>query len=164
MNKIILIGRLTADPEISYSQKEPPVTIARYSIAVDKRQKRDDGIKADYFRLVALGRAGEFAEKYLRKGMKIAVAGHVQTGSYLNRDGVKMPFFEVFVEEQEFAESKRASEEAVSAVPQSSQSLALHARQDDTDRRNEGRQSSGYTVDQNGFMSLTDCDDDLPFS
>ncbi len=163
MNKIILIGRLTADPEISYSQKEPPVAIARYSIAVDKRQKRDDGIKVDYFRLVALGRTGEFTEKYLRKGMKIAVVGHVQTGSYLNRDGVKMPFFEVFVEEQEFAESKRASEEAAPAAPRSSQSLALHARQD-TDRRNEGRQNSGYTVDQNGFMSLTDCDDDLPFN
>ncbi len=163
MNKIILIGRLTADPEISYGQKEPSVTIARYSIAVDKRQKRDDGIKVDYFRLVALGRAGEFAEKYLRKGMKIAVVGHVQTGSYLNRDGVKMPFFEVFVEEQEFAESKRASEEDASAAPRPSRSLALHARQA-TDRRNEGRQSSGYTVDQNGFMSLTDCDDDLPFN
>ncbi|MCC8162237.1 MAG: single-stranded DNA-binding protein [Lachnospiraceae bacterium] len=158
MNKIILIGRLTADPEISYSQKEPPVTIARYSIAVDKRQKRDDGIKVDYFRLVALGRTGEFAEKYLRKGMKIAVVGHVQTGSYLNRDGVKMPFFEVFVEEQEFAESKKASEETTPAAQQSSQSLALHARHD-MDRRNDG-----YVVDRNGFMALTDCDDDLPFN
>lgn len=68
MNKIILIGRLTADPEISYSKKDPPVTIARYSIAVDKRQKRDDDIRVDYFQLVALGRTGEFAEKYLRKG------------------------------------------------------------------------------------------------
>ncbi|MCD8248472.1 MAG: single-stranded DNA-binding protein [Lachnospiraceae bacterium] len=158
MNKIILIGRLTADPEISYSKKDPSVTIARYSIAVDKRQKRDDGIKVDYFQLVALGHTGEFAEKYLRKGTKIAVIGHVQTGKYINRDGVKMPFFEVFVEEQEFAESKKASEAATSATSQFSQSLALHAGQD------MDRQNDGYTVDQNGFVALTDCDDDLPFN
>ncbi len=153
MNKIILIGRLTADPEISYSKKDPSVTIARYSITVNKRQKRDDGIKVDYFRLVALGRAGEFAEKYLRKGMKIAVIGHVQTGRYINRDGVKMPFFEVFVEEQEFAESKKASEAATSVVSQS-----LYTGQD------TNRQNNGYTVDQNGFVNLTDYDDDLPFN
>ncbi|MCD8196529.1 MAG: single-stranded DNA-binding protein [Lachnospiraceae bacterium] len=153
MNKIILIGRLTADPEISYSKKDPSVTIARYSIAVDKRQKRDDGIKVDYFQLVALGRTGEFAEKYLRKGTKIAVIGHAQTGSYINRDGVKMPFFEVFVEEQEFTESKKASETAASGVSQS-----LYTGQG-TDRQN-----NGYTVDQNGFMALIGYDEDLPFN
>ncbi|MCD8363735.1 MAG: single-stranded DNA-binding protein [Lachnospiraceae bacterium] len=160
MNKIILIGRLTADPEISYSQKEPPVTIARYSLAVDKRKKRDDGVKADFFRLVALGRTGEFAEKYLRKGMKIAVTGHVQTGSYENRDGIKMPFFEVFVEEQEFAESKKASEAAISAAPQSSQLQAPY-----TEQREEGS-NHGQTIEQRSFMFMNpeDFDEDLPFN
>lgn len=106
MNRIMLMGRLTRDPEIRYSQNEKLTAVARYSIAVDKKARREDGITADYFNIVAFDRRAEFAEKYLRKGTKILLCGHVQTGSYNNRDGVKIPFFEVVVDEQEFAESK----------------------------------------------------------
>lgn len=110
MNKIILIGRLTRDPEINYSQSDNPIAIARYSIAVDKKQKRDDGVTADFINIVAFDRLGDFAAKYLYKGMKVALTGRVQTGTYENKDGVKMPFFEVVAEEQEFVESKSASQ------------------------------------------------------
>jgi single-strand DNA-binding protein len=110
MNKIILIGRLTRDPEIRYTSSDKPMAIARYSLAVDKKQKREDGITADFFNIVAFDRFADFAERYLRKGIKIAVSGHVQTGTYKNSEGVKIPFFEVVAEEQEFAEGRNASE------------------------------------------------------
>lgn len=144
MNRIMLMGRLTRDPEIRYSQNEKLTAVARYSIAVDKKARREDGITADYFNIVAFDRRAEFAEKYLRKGTKILLCGHVQTGSYNNRDGVKIPFFEVVVDEQEFAESKNASSQA--------------------DRMQSRTQQNGYSVDQNGFMQIPDdIADELPF-
>ncbi|MGN0133017.1 MAG: single-stranded DNA-binding protein [Lachnospiraceae bacterium] len=107
MNKVILMGRLTRDPEVRYSQGETPLAIARFSLAVDRRGRNNqDGQTADFINCVAFGRQGEFAEKYFRKGTKIAVTGRIQTGSYTNRDGVKVYTTEVVVEEQEFAESK----------------------------------------------------------
>ncbi len=111
MNKVILMGRLTRDPEVRYSQGETPLAIARYTLAVDRRQARNnnDDQTADFINCVAFGRAGEFAEKYFRKGTKIAVSGRIQTGSYTNKDGVRVYTTEVVVEEQEFAESKNAS-------------------------------------------------------
>ncbi len=112
MNKVILMGRLTRDPEVRYSQGETPLAIARYSLAVDRRNARGnngDEQTADFINCVAFGRAGEFAEKYFHKGTKIAVSGRIQTGSYTNKDGVKVYTTEVVVEEQEFAESKNAS-------------------------------------------------------
>ena len=113
MNKVILMGRLTRDPEVRYSQGETPLAIARYSLAVDRRNARGnkggDEQTADFINCVAFGRAGEFAERYFRKGTKIAVSGRIQTGSYTNKDGVKVYTTEVVVEEQEFAESKNAS-------------------------------------------------------
>lgn len=143
MNKIVLMGRIVHDPEISYSQSENPMPIARYSLAVDKKKKRDDGVTADFFRIVAFDRQAEFAEKYLRQGTKILLSGHVQTGTYNSREGVKMPFFEVVVEEQEFAESKKASQ---SNNPQ-------------------GTNQGGYSVDANGFMNIPDgIDEELPFN
>lgn len=110
MNKVILMGRLTRDPEVRYSQGETPLAIARYSLAVDRRMTRNnqDGQTADFINCVAFGRQGEFAEKYLRKGTKIAVTGRIQTGSYTNKDGVKVYTTEVVVEDHEFAESKSA--------------------------------------------------------
>ena len=92
MNKVILMGRLTRDPEVRYSQSDTPMAIARYSLAVDRRGTRNsgDGQTADFINCVAFGRNGEFAEKYLRKGTKIAVTGRIQTGSYTNKDGVKV--------------------------------------------------------------------------
>lgn len=111
MNKVILMGRLTRDPEVRYSQGEQSLAIARYTLAVDRRFRRDgDQQTADFISCVAFGRQGEFAERYLRKGLKIAVTGRIQTGSYTNREGQKVYTTEVVVEDHEFAESKAASE------------------------------------------------------
>ena len=110
MNKVILMGRLTRDPEVRYSQGEQSTAVARYTLAVDRRFRRDnDQQTADFIGCVAFGRQGEFAEKYLRKGTKIAITGRIQTGSYTNRDGQKVYTTDVVVEEQEFAESKNSS-------------------------------------------------------
>lgn len=110
MNKVILMGRLTRDPEIRYSTGENATAIARYSLAVDRRFKRDGEPTADFINCVAFGKTAEFAEKYFRQGIKIAISGRIQTGSYTNKDGVKVYTTDVVVEEQEFAESKSASE------------------------------------------------------
>ena len=111
MNKVILMGRLTRDPEVRYSQGENATAVARYTLAVDRRFNRNnDEQTADFINCVAFGRSGEFAEKYLHKGTKIAVTGRIQTGSYTNKDGVKVYTTDVVVEEQEFAESKAVSD------------------------------------------------------
>ena len=109
MNKVILMGRLTRDPEVRYTQGDNAMAIARYSLAVDRRFKRDGEPDADFINCVAFGKSGEFAEKYLKKGTKIAVVGRIQTGSYTNKDGQKVYTTDVVVEEQEFAESKNSS-------------------------------------------------------
>ena len=139
MNKVILMGRLTRDPEVRYSQGENSMAIARYTIAVDRRVRRDgDQQTADFINCVAFGRSGEFAEKYFHKGIKIAVTGRIQTGSYTNKDGQKVYTTDVIVEEQEFAESKSKSEES-------------------TAKQNN--------VDADGFMNLSDgIDEELPFT
>ena len=109
MNKVILMGRLTRDPEVRYSQGDSSMAIARYSLAVDRRFNRNsEEQNTDFINCVAFGKAGEFAEKYFHKGTKIAVVGRIQTGSYTNKDGVKVYTTDVVVEEQEFAESKNA--------------------------------------------------------
>lgn len=112
MNKVILMGRLTRDPEVRYSQGENALAIARYTLAVDRRQGRSnngDEQTADFINCVAFGRSGEFAEKYFRKGTKLVVSGRIQTGSYTNKDGVRVYTTDVVVDDQEFAESKNAS-------------------------------------------------------
>ena len=110
LNKVILIGRLTRDPEVRYAQGNDNMAIARYSLAVDRRFKKDgDEQTADFIGCVAFGRAGEFAEKYLKQGTKICITGRIQTGSYTNKDGVKVYTTDVVVEDQEFAESKNAA-------------------------------------------------------
>ena len=113
MNKVILIGRLTRDPEVRYSQGAEPLAIARYTLAVDRRGRRDANSDqtADFISCVAFGRNGEFAEKYLKQGTKIAVTGRIQTGSYTNKDGNKVYTTDVVVEEHEFVESKASSSE-----------------------------------------------------
>ena len=108
MNKVILMGRLTRDPEVRYTQGDNAMAIARYSLAVDRRFKRDGEPDADFINCVAFGKSGEFAEKYLKKGTKVAVVGRIQTGSYTNKDGQKVYTTDVVVEEQEFAESKNS--------------------------------------------------------
>ncbi len=107
MNKVILMGRLVRDPEVRYSQGENASAVARYTLAVDRRFNRNnEENNADFIGCVAFGRAAEFAEKYFHKGTKIAVTGRIQTGSYTNKDGVRVYTTDVIVEEQEFAESK----------------------------------------------------------
>ena len=109
MNKVILMGRLTRDPDVRYSAGENSTAVARYTLAVDRRFRRDsDSATADFIGCVAFGRQAEFAEKYLRQGTKIAITGRIQTGSYTNREGQKVYTTDVVVEEQEFAESKNA--------------------------------------------------------
>ena len=138
MNKIILMGRLTRDPEVRYTQKDN-TPVARYSLAVDKKYKRDDGITADFFNIVAFGKFAEFTEKYLRKGTQMLISGRVQTGTY-DKDGIKIPFFEVVVEEQEFAESKNSAS-------------------------SDGSTNSGITTDEQGFMHIPDdFPEKLPFN
>ena len=107
MNKVVLMGRLTRDPDVRYSQGETPLAIARYTLAVDRRFKRNGEQDADFINCVAFGRTAEFAEKYLKQGTKMVVSGRIQTGSYTNREGRKIYTTEVVLEEQEFAESKR---------------------------------------------------------
>ena len=109
MNKVILMGRLTRDPEVRYSQGENNLAIARYTLAVDRRCQRNSDQTADFISCVAFGKAAEFAEKWFKQGIKVAVTGRIQTGSYTNKDGAKVYTTEVVIEEQEFAESKNAT-------------------------------------------------------
>ncbi len=111
MNKVILMGRLTRDPDVRYSQGERSMAVARYTLAVDRRGKRSqdgEGQTADFINIVAFDRAAEFAEKYFRQGMRVLVTGRIQTGSYVNKDGQKVYTTDVVVEEQEFADSKNS--------------------------------------------------------
>ena len=146
MNKVILMGRLTRDPEVRYSQGENSSAVARYSLAVDRRFRRDGEPTADFINCVAFGRAAEFAERYLRQGTKIAVTGRIQTGSYTNKDGVKVYTTDVIVEEQEFADSKNTSSapsESFQASPAPAPSASIG----------------------DGFMNIPDgIDEELPFS
>ena len=109
MNKVILMGRLTRDPEIRYSQGNDQMAIARYTLAVDRRFNRNGDQTADFINCVAFGRSAEFAEKYLKQGTKIVATGRIQTGSYTNKDGNKVYTTDVVIEDQEFAESKGSS-------------------------------------------------------
>ena len=153
MNKVILMGRLTRDPEIRYSQGEQSTAVARYTIAVDRRFRRDgDQQTADFINCVAFGRQGEFAEKYFRKGIKIAITGRIQTGSYTNRAGQKVYTTEVVVEEQEFAESKASSDSYAASHPQQNAAPAPSM-------------PSPGAASADGFMNIPDgIDEELPFN
>lgn len=143
MNKVILMGRLTRDPEVRYGVGENSTAVARYTIAVDRRFKRDGEQNADFIGCVAFGRNAEFAEKYLRQGTKIVLTGRIQTGSYTNRDGQKVYTTDIVVEEQEFAESKAAGNGG----------------------QNNYSRPSAAASDADGFMNIPDgIDDELPFS
>lgn len=136
MNKVILIGRLTRDPEVRYSTGENSIAIARYTLAVNRHFKRDGEAETDFIGCVAFGKQAEFAEKYLRQGVKIAISGRIQTGSYVNKNGAKVYTTNVVVEEHEFAESKR---------------------------NQEGQQDKPQE-DKDGFMNIPDgIDEELPF-
>ena len=148
MNKVVLMGRLTGDPNVKYSNNgENQLCIARYTLAVDRRYKKDGEPTADFIKCIAFGRAGEFAEKYFHKGIKIAIDGRIQTGSYQNRDGQTVYTTDVIVENQEFAESKAASD-------QNSQAAAVPQAEPEPQ------------PDGDGFMNIPDNVDDsgLPFN
>ena len=142
MNKVILMGRLTRDPNVRYTQQnssQESMCVARYTLAVDRRGARDGQQSADFISCVAFGKNGEFAEKYFKQGTKIAITGRIQTGSYTNRDGQKIYTTDVVIEEQEFAESKKAA--------------------------GEQEQNAGYTDAGDGFMNIPDgVDEQLPFA
>lgn len=106
MNKIILMGRLTKDPEIRYSQGENSLAIARFTLAVDRKFKRQGEAEADFISCIAFGKNAEHAERYFKQGLKIAITGRVQTGNYTSKEGNKVYYTEVVIEETEFAESK----------------------------------------------------------
>ena len=143
MNKVILMGRLTRDPEIRYSQGNDQMAIARYTLAVDRRFNRNGDQTADFINCVAFGRSAEFAEKYLKQGTKIVATGRIQTGSYTNKDGNKVYTTDVVIEDQEFAESKGNSTESDSTP---------------SGRPNPANASA------DGFMSIPEgIEDDLPF-
>lgn len=144
MNKVILMGRLTRNPEVRYGAGENSTAVARYTIAVERRFKRDGEQSTDFIGCVAFGRNAEFAEKYLRQGTKIVLTGRIQTGSYTNRDGQKVYTTDIVVEEQEFAESKAATA-------------------GNGDQNNYSRPAAA--ADAEGFMNIPDgIDDELPFS
>ena len=175
MNKVILMGRLTRDPEVRYSAGESGTAIARYTLAVDRRFKRDGEATADFISCVSFGRTAEFAEKYFRQGLKIIVSGRIQTGSYTNNSGQKVYTTDVVVEEQEFAEGKNSCQQG---TPQS-QPQPQGASQSQPQSQGYGQQG-GYSAPQNaqqnygggsfgmgddGFMNIPEgLDDELPFN
>ena len=144
------MGRLTRDPEVRYSQGERSMAIARYTLAVDRRGRRDasdaNAQTADFISCVAFDRAGEFAEKYFRQGMRVLVSGRIQTGSYTNKDGVKVYTTDVVIEDQEFADSKGASDNAGGYQPSQRPAPSMAA--------------------SDGFMNIPDGveDEGLPFN
>ena len=142
MNKVILMGRLTRDPNVRYTQQnssQESMCVARYTLAVDRWAQRGGQPSADFISCVAFGRNGEFAEKHLKQGTKIVVTGRIQTGSYTSRDGQRVYTTDVVIEEQEFAENKKAA--------------------------GEQGQNAGYTDAGDGFMNIPDgVDEQLPFA
>lgn len=141
MNKAILMGRLTRDQDIRYSQGENPVAVARFTLAVERRMKKDGEDNADFIRCVAFGKTAETIEKYVFQGKKIVIEGRIQTGSYTNQDGAKIYTTDIVVESVEFAESRRVEEAGNAALSESA-------------------------TDENGFMNVPDGveDDGLPFN
>lgn len=154
MNKVILMGRLTRDPDVRYSNNAngEQLAIARYTLAVDRRTKAQEGQNADFIRCVCFGRSGEFAEKYFHQGTKIVVEGRIQTGSYQDKDGKTVFTTEVVVENQEFAESKSASEN--------------YAANNKPAEQSNGTPVAPTEPAGDGFMNIPDNVDDsgLPFN
>ena len=143
MNRVILMGRLTRDPDVRYAQSGDNMAIARYTLAIDRRGRRNDNEQsADFISCVAFKNNAEFAEKYLRQGTKVVVEGRIQTGSYTNKDGQKIYTTDVVIESQEFAESKNTSSDDYSAPSRPAPSAA-----------------------GDGFMNIPDgIDEELPFN
>lgn len=141
MNKVILMGRLTMEPEVKYTAEDNPTAVAKYQLAVKRNYAREGQPNSDFIRCVTFGRNAEFTEKYLHRGTKIVITGRIQTGNYTNQAGQKVYTTDIIVEEQEFAESKAVNEERANAA------------------------ASGMEADNEGFMNIPDgIDEDLPFN
>ena len=142
MNKVILMGRLTRDPDIRYTNGDEPMAIARFTLAVNRRTRKDGEQNADFISCVAFGKAAEHAEKYYKKGLQIAISGRIQTGSYTNREGRRVYTTDIMIEEQEFADSKNSGAAGQAA-----------------------EYSGGYETGSDGFMHIPDGvqDEGLPF-
>ena len=125
MNKVILMGRLTAEPDLKYSSKDSSLAITRYTVAVDRRfaKKEEGSTAADFIRCVAFGKAGEFASKYFHKGQRVLVEGRLQIGSFTNKDGQKVPTADVVIENQEFADAPKSGQVVPTASKESSDSV-----------------------------------------
>lgn len=147
MNKVILMGRMTRDPDIRYSQGQDQQCVARFTLAVNRNQKKQEGRQeADFISCVAFGKKAEFCEKWTRKGTKIILSGRIATGSYTNRDGAKVYTTDVIAEEIEFAESKVAAGNG-------------------NDRGQQAAPGNTYSDAGDGFMNIPDgIDEELPFS
>ena len=144
MNKVILMGRLTRDPEVRYSQGANATAVARFSLAVDRKFKREGEPEADFFNCTAFGKLGEFAEKYLKQGTKIVISGRIENDNYTNKDGQKVYGTRILVEECEFAESKDKSS-TTEQKPQNNASVEAGKAE--------------------GFMNVPDgLDEELPFN
>lgn len=142
MNSVSLVGRLTHDPEVRYTQGENPMCIARFNVAVDRRFKRDGEPTADFINCKAFGKQGEFVEKYFTKGKRIGVVGRIQTGNYTNKDGQKVYFTEVICDQVEFVDSKGESGNST-----------------------ESAHNDSPATDKDGFMNIPDgIDEELPFN
>ena len=141
MNKVILMGRLTADPEIRFTKSEPSMKVAQFILAVNRKVKREgDTNNADFFRCISFGKNAEWAEKYLYKGIQILITGHIQTGRYTNSDGQKVYITDVIVEEHEFTQKKPDNME------------------------NRPEMDNPEMTDSDGFMNIPDgIDEELPF-
>ena len=161
MNKVVLMGRLTRDPEIRYSQGENSMAIARYTLAVDRRFTRNsaDGQTADFIPCVVFGKGAQFAEQYFKQGMRVTVCGRIQTGSYTNREGQKVYTTEVVVDEQEFAESKNAQNNNGNYA---NNSYSNNSYSGDNRSVEAPKPAAAEGVD--GFMNIPDgIDEELPF-
>lgn len=146
MNKVILMGRLTRDPEVRYSTGENSTAVGRFSLAVDRRYKREGEPEADFFNCTTFGKQAEFVEKYLRQGTKVVITGRVQNDNYTNKEGQKVYSVQIIVEEIEFAESKKASENNGSS-------------------NQAGSRPSPSQAADDGFMSIPEsAEEELPFS
>ena len=151
INRVVLIGRLTRDPELRKTQSG--MSVCSFTLAVNRRQNQDGTQEADFINCVSFGRTAEFAEKYFRQGLKIIVSGRIQTGSYTNRDGQKVYTTEVVVEEQEFAESKAASDNYAASHPQTSVPTPAPSM------------PAPGAASADGFMNIPDgIDEELPFN
>lgn len=138
MNKVILIGRLTRDPDVRWTQGQDQKCVARWTVAVDRKFKKDGEQSADFISCIAFGKVGEFVEKYIHKGIKVVIEGRWQTGSYTNKDGAKVYTNDCFVESIEFGESKKDSESTHAPAP---------------------------VPDENGFVNIPEgIDEEIPFN